>query len=82
MRVFAGVLPSLIGDATFAAFVDLNLPQKTEAALLLAGVGYRITAAVLDHLRAAYCSDIPELSAVPPQLERLRRIFDVTRTVR
>lgn len=74
LEALADDVPQIIAAAVHAAFADLDAPWKRSAAGLLAGVGYRVIVAVLDRVRKD-APNVPELAELPPEIERLCRVF-------
>jgi len=69
----AGELPNVLAAASLQAFAQIEGSDKPRMAGVLAGVWYVAACTVLDHLRAK-CPEVPEISSIPPEVERLRKI--------
>jgi hypothetical protein len=73
-------LPELVANAVDDAFRQTEGPHKAATAGAMAGTWYLVTTAILDRLRREM-AEVPELSAVPDKIDRLRRIFRDSRMV-
>lgn len=76
----AAVVPDLIADAIDGAFCAVSGPHKRALAEPLSAAWYVASVALLDRLRRD-APAIPELSAVPEKITRLRSIFGDTHTL-
>lgn len=81
LRVIAAEIPEILAAACHTAFVTIDGPHKRQAAGILAGAWYLASVAVLDHLRRIDPT-LPDVTAVPEKIDRLRRIFEAGRMVR
>ena len=69
----AAAIPGLLADAAVEAWRLADGIDKRRLAGVIAGGWYLSANILLDYLRDQ-CSDVPELAALPEQVERLRKI--------
>jgi hypothetical protein len=80
LTTIAAELPELCATATHDLFVSLEGPHKRDSAGALAAAWFVVLTCVLDRLRRD-APNVPELSALPEKITRLRRIFSVSATL-
>lgn len=69
----AGDVPVLLAGAAFESWRLSSGVDKRRLAAMLAGTWYLSATAVLDHLRER-CPAVPELTALPEEIERLKKL--------
>lgn len=69
----ASELPELLASAMAEVFRQIEGPHKRAMAGALAACWYRTSCAIIDKLRETEPA-IPEISSLPPEIERLRLI--------
>jgi hypothetical protein len=69
----ASAVPHLLADAAAESFQLVNGMDKRVAAAILTGGWYVAAHKVLDYLRKLNVA-VPDLAAIPEQIERLRKI--------
>ncbi len=73
MRLLAAEIPVLVELAVLSVFTDIEGPHKRACGDVLAGTWLACTVAIRDRL-AKYVPDLQEIDALPPKIERLRRL--------
>jgi hypothetical protein len=73
MLTLAGEVPALLASAFGEAYRLVEGSDKRRAAGVMAGAWFVASTALLDRLRER-CPAVPELQAVPNEIENLRKI--------
>lgn len=74
LRSLAGALPELLADAAFEAF---RLAPDKRGAAWAAAAAWQLSAFALHDLLAEHVGALPEPTAIPEPIERLRKIANL-----